>query len=151
MSCKIFFSVLLFSLLAVSAAHACMGGIAPFGKARLMSGSATYNDRVVAYPQITGDMKNKRISVPLIKEKDLTVEIVYVKANKNKDVVATYYLVKQEGFKPTTVRVESNITESGMVTRSLVPVKEEGDPVPSSDQVFGCGGVQSGAEQKGTG
>ncbi|MBK7890392.1 MAG: hypothetical protein IPJ84_05930 [Bdellovibrionales bacterium] len=103
------------------------------------------NGKAVAYPTVTPEMRNKKLDLPVIKQKGLEVQIVYVKSTKkNDDVVATYYRVVQDGYPPTVVRVNSNVNELGMRFRSIVIPPEGEDPPPAIDQTYGCGGSSPG-------
>lgn len=128
-----------------SVATACIGGVAEFGNATLTSSGASVNGKAVAYPTVTPEMRNKKLDLPVIKQKGLEVQIVYVKSTKkNDDVVATYYRVVQDGYPPTVVRVNSNVNELGMRFRSIVIPPEGEDPPPAIDQTYGCGGSSPG-------
>lgn len=145
------FGLIFSSALLSGDADACIGGIAEFGNATLTSSGASVNGKAVAYPTITPDMRNKTLDLPLIKQKGLEVQIVYVKSTKkNDDVVATYYRVVQEGYPPTVVRVNSNVNELGMRFRSIVIPPEGEDPPPAIDQTYGCGGGHSTGRSNGT-
>ena len=134
-----------------SEATACIGGVAEFGNATLTSSSASVNGKAVAYPTVTPEMRNKTLDLPVIKQKGLEVQIVYVKSTKkNDDVVATYYRVVQDGYPPTVVRVNSNVNELGMRFRSVVIPPEGEDPPPAIDQTYGCGGGNSTGRSNGT-
>lgn len=143
---------LLFAVIVFSPqTRACLGGIAEFGNATVMSSSASVGGEAVDYPTITPEMRNKKLDIPVIKQKGLEIRIVYVKGTKKNDnVVATYYRVVQDGFAPTVVRVNSNVNELSIRSRSIAIPPEGEDPPPVSDQTYGCGGGSSPGRANGT-
>lgn len=128
-------------------AVACIGGSASFGNAVLRAGHVTVNDVEVPFPVVNASNANKVLDpIPLVQRKDLKVFVVYIETTAKYEVASVVYKIEQDGYPPTTVRVKSNVTASGMRTRSIAPpVEIPREPIPSVDDVYGCGGSEGGS------
>lgn len=133
---------------AATPVKACIGGRFEVGDITLMPSSASKDGQPIDYPPIKPEMRNKKIDKLLSKSNDLEIRIVYVLSAKNsEEVAATFYAVKQRGYEDMIIRVNSNVSESGVRTRSLRPQAETTgrdeppkEEPPKADEVFGCGG-----------
>lgn len=133
-------------LAAADFAHACLGGHAAYANAILRAGHVTVNDIAVPFPVIDETNANKVLDTPiqLVGSKTLKVHVLYVETTAKYEIASTIYKVEQEGYPPRTIRVQSNITASGIRTRSIGPKPADipRDPMPSTEETFGCGGAE---------
>ncbi len=134
-------------------AAACIGGHAAFGNAILRAGQVTVNDVEVPFPVVNEKNANKLLpDTQLVGSKKLKIFITYIETTAKYEIASVIYRVEQEGHPVTTVRVKSNVSASGMRTRSLAPRPPdiEREPLPAVDDVFGCGGSEGGSSGGGT-
>jgi hypothetical protein len=132
--------------LTVDFAHACLGGHAAFGNAILQAGRVTVNDTDVPFPVVDAGNANKVLPEPiqLVGSKTLKVHVLYIETTAKYEIASVIYKVEQDGHSPTIVRVKSNVSASGMRTRSIAPQPADiaREPMPKVDDVFGCGGSE---------
>lgn len=142
-------AVIAFSItcaLSADFANACIGGHAAFGNAMLQAGRVTVNDIEVPFPVVDAGNANKVLTEPiqLVGSKTLKVHVLYIETTAKYEIASVIYKVEQEGHSPTIVRVKSNVSASGMRTRSIAPQPADiaREPMPKVDDVFGCGGSE---------
>ncbi len=134
-------------------AAACIGGQRSYGNAILYAGRVTVNDVEVPFPVVNEKNANKLLpDTQLVGSKKLKIFITYIETTAKYEIASVIYRVEQEGHPVTTVRVKSNVSASGMRTRSLAPRPPdiEREPLPAVDDVFGCGGSEGGSSGGGT-
>ena len=144
------FGLFALSLTNANFAQACMGGHAAFGNAILRAGHVTVGDDVqVPFPVVDASNANKILNPPtqLVDSKKLKISVLYIETTAKYEIASVVYRVEQEGYPPTTVRVKSNVSASGVRTRSLAPPPPDvpREPLPSVDDSFGCGGSEGGS------
>lgn len=135
-------------------AQACMGGHAAFGNVMLRAGHVTVNDSInVPFPTVDESNANKVLPTPiqLVGQPKLKVYVLYIETTSKYEIASVVYKVEQEGLPATTVRVKSNVSASGVRTRSLAPQPADipREPLPSTDETFGCGGSDRGSSGSG--
>lgn len=132
-------------------AQACMGGHAAFGNAILRAGQVTVGDDIqVPFPVVDASNANKVLNPPtqLVDSKKLKISVLYIETTAKYEIASVVYRVEQDGYPPTTVRVKSNISASGIRSRSIAPPPPDvpREPLPSVDDSFGCGGSEGGSK-----
>ncbi|MDZ4082624.1 MAG: hypothetical protein U1E10_06795 [Bdellovibrionales bacterium] len=135
-----------YSTLSADYALGCMGGQASFANAVLRAGHVTVGDTTVPFPVVNPGNANKVLPDPiqLVGSKTLKVHVLYIETTAKYEIASVIYKVEQEGYPPTTVRVKSNVSASGVRTRSLAPQPAdiEREPLPTVNDVFDCGGSE---------
>jgi hypothetical protein len=112
--------------------------------------------RISAYspfPTVDESNANKVLPTPvqLVGQPKLKIYVLYVETTSKYEIASVVYRVEQEGQSPTTIRVKSNVSASGVRTRSLAPPPPDvpREPLPSADETYGCGGSDRGSSGSG--
>ena len=104
-------------------AKACMPRPADFGNALLYAGRVLVKDEEVPFPVVDEKNANKVLTPPiqLVDAKDLKIYVLYIETTADYKIASVVYRVEQDGYPPIRVRTKSNISASGIRTRSLAP------------------------------
>lgn len=144
-------AMFLVSNLLSASAKACLGGVAEYGNAVLRAGQVFEGDTEVAFPAVSAENANKVLSPPLrlIDTEKLKISVLYIETTATFKIASVVYQVKQDGHETTTVQVKSNVSASGVKTRSIAPPPADipREKMPIADYIHGC----ASSEKNGSG